>query len=117
MKTLAVPFIWFLNLIEMLDRLFRPAKPTPVEKPTEEIAPIFENNARETVREIEERQATPPPESEILAPRGVCLRKSVLFRTRRGTFLSAKVVGSSLEDGRLVALSRNGGPVFFRRLC
>ncbi len=117
MKTLTASFVWLFNIIEFFDRLFRPTpKPTPTPEP--ETFPTFENDARKTVREIEEREPEPPStEPEVRAPKGIALHKSVHFRTRRGLYLSAKVVGYSWEDDRLLALSRNGGPVFFRRFC
>mgnify|MGYP001559801740 CR=1 FL=1 len=91
--------------------------------------PQFENNARETVRELSEREPVVEiPEEfmpvflneprnhspEVRAPKGVALRKSVLFRTHRGEYMSAKVVGWE-NDGALI-LSRKNGPPFCRRL-
>jgi len=109
--------------MEFISGLFvRKHKPTPAPAQEEEIIPIFENDAREIVREIEERK---PPTAEatdialmfvgpeIKAPLGICLRKSVQFRTRRGEYMSAKVVGSDGED---LLLSRNNGPTFRRSL-
>lgn len=124
MKAFTVPFGWFLNIIAFFDNLFR--------RPAPPLFPHFENDARETMREIEER--TPvveiPEKSEefmpvffndtrqhspeIRAPQGIALRKSVQFRTHRGEYRSAKVVGWD-GDGSLV-LSRNNGPRFRRTI-
>ncbi len=116
-KTAVHPFLIIWSAI--LEFLFRPFHhPAPKPTPETETFPVFENDARETVHEIEERKPEPPaPEPEVRAPNGIALRKSVLFRTRTGLYLSAKVVGYSWEDDRLLALQRNGGPVFFRRFC
>ncbi len=145
MKTVGVPFVWILNLIEFFDRLFRPA-PKPTLK--SEIFPTFENDNRELIRELAEREPrmvmkettkfrpishgdkiafevsdefepvflnTPRNHSpEIRAPKGAALRKSVLFRTNRGEYMSAKVVGWE-SDGALI-LSRKNGPPFRRYL-
>lgn len=99
-------------------RRHRPSTPE-AEAPTE----IFEEDSREVVRDLTENApaepAAEPPrsESEILAPNGICLRKSVKFRTKAGNLLSAKVMGYSFEDPTILLLSRNGGPLFKRRLC
>lgn len=112
-------FVILSSLTEILLKPFRRPEPPvlPVETPSE----IFENNARETVREIEEHKPTPEPprnESEIVTPHGICLHKSIHFRTREGGLLAAKVMGYSWEDdGHFLVLSRNGGPLFRRRLC
>ena len=150
MKTLnAVLLVPVLNLIEWFDRLFRPVRPQKPASSEEEIFPIFENEPRAVVREVEERTEPPPDdglvmeertlfrpiphkggiafevsedfepvfthksESEIKAPLGFCLRKSVLFRTKSGKYLSAKVVGG---EGEFLVLSRKNGPLFRRRL-
>lgn len=112
-------FVILSSLIEILLKPFRRPEPPvlPVETPSE----IFENDAREVVREIEEHKpvAGPPrQESEILALNGICLRKSVHFRTRAGDLRSAKVMGYSWEnDEHFLVLSRKDGPLFKRRLC
>jgi len=109
--------------MEFISGLFvRKHKPTPAPAQEEEIIPIFENDAREIVREIEERDneseeanclAVAEPMPQLKTGRGICLRKSVLFRTQSGRYLSAKVVG---HDGTDLILSRNNGPMFRRSL-
>jgi len=109
--------------MEFISGLFvRKHKPTPAPAPEAEIMPIFENDAREIVREIEENEKSENPEEvnciaepmpQLKAPRGICLRKPVQFRTRRGGYMSAKVVG---HDGTDLILSRNNGPMFRRSL-
>lgn len=125
MKTLTAPFVLLLNIIEFLDRLFHPFhRPGPPVLPAETPSEIFEEDSKEVVRDLTENapaepSAEPPPrnESEIDAPNGICLRKSIHFRTRAGGLLSAKVMGYSWEDdGHFLVLSRNGGPLFRRRL-
>lgn len=127
MKTLTAPFVLLLNIIEFLDRLFHPKRrPEPLlVLPAENPSEIFEEGGKEIIRDLTENAppakpvAEPPRnESEIVAPNGICLRKSVHFRTRRGDLRSAKVLGYSWEDdGNFLVLSRNGGPLFRRRLC
>lgn len=111
-------------LSSFIEFIFKPFVRKHRQTPTDQ--EIFENDARETVREIEERERVVdvvveiPEESaefvsipEIHAPLGICLRKSVMFRTHRGPYLAAKVVG--YDDGELI-LSRNGGPRFRRTI-
>ncbi len=130
MKTLTNPFVFLLNIIEFFDRLFRRRAPQEVET-----FPQFENDNRELIKKLSEREPVVevPEESEefmpvfendarqhspeIRAPKGIALQKSIQFLTRRGIYLSAKVVGYSWEDPRTLILSRNGGPLFRRRLC
>ena len=129
MKTLTATVLTpTLNLIEWFDRLFRPVPP---QKPAaeEEIFPIFENEPRAVVREIEEREAATQPQApkssapEILAPRGICIGKSVKFLRRQWRkyphhlYLSAKVVGYSWDDPKILLLSRNNGDPFRRQFC
>ena len=124
--TNTVRFNPLLVLSAFIEFIFKPfirrhrSTATPIEA---EIIPVFENDARETVRELVEGEATTSEpdehktersgEPEVKAPLGICLRKSVLFRTNRGEYRSAKVVG---YDGEDLILSRKNGPRFRRRL-
>lgn len=125
MKAISSAFVLLFNIIEFFDRLFRHA-PRPSVPQAEAPTEIFEEDSKEVVRDLTEDAppAEPAPElpprqeSEIVAPNGICLRKSVYYRTRAGCLLSAKVMGYSWEDDRhFLVLSRNGGPLFKRRLC
>lgn len=135
-KTAVHPFlIVWSKFIEFIFKPFiRRHRSTPPQQEAE-TSPQFENDPKETVRELEER--TPimevPDKSEefmpvflndtgnhspeVRAPKGIALRKSVQFRTNRSLYLTAKVVGYSWEDPSVLLLSRNGGLLFRRRLC
>lgn len=116
-KALVHPLLAVLS--SFIEFIFKPyvRQPRPSAPQAETPTEIFENDARETVREIEERKPEPPSSPEIVAERGICLHKSVKFRTRAGNLCSAKVMGYSWEDPTVLLLSRNGGPLFKRRLC
>ena len=133
-KAVVHPFliVWSKFLEFIFKQFVRRHRRTPQEI---EIFPQFENDNREIIKELSERELVVeiPEESEefmpvfendtgnhspeIRAPKGIALRKSVQFRTNRGLYLSAKVVGYSWEDPNLLVLSRNGGPLFRRRFC
>ena len=109
MKTIAaVLIVPFLNILAFFDNLFR--RPAPPLFKTETF-PVFENDAQETVREIMARESVSPPPA-VQAPKGIALRKSVMFRAHSGAYRSAKVVGWD-ADGALI-LSRKNGPPFRR---
>lgn len=106
-KTQLHPFlsVWVM----FLELLFRPFRQN---RPETELMPIMENDNRELIKLTECEPVAEIP--EIWAPKGIALRKSVMFLARSGKYRSAKVVGWE-ADGSLI-LSRKNGPPFRRRL-